>query len=101
MRIQLPQCTRPRTVVRFPSRSGSMMSKLEALHVDEDLLRRFPLPLAQVCRRAQNAKNHLERHQAAYYCWEIALKLLAATAVVEYAELTDSDAQLADRLRNL
>jgi eukaryotic-like serine/threonine-protein kinase len=77
------------------------MSKYEALHLDEDLIKRLPLPLAQICRRALNAKSALERHQAAYYCWEISLKLLASAAIVEYAELKDNDPQLTERLRNL
>jgi serine/threonine protein kinase len=69
--------------------------------VHEDLLRRLPLPLAQLYRRAHNAKTPLERHHAAYYLWEAALKLLACVAVVEYAELGDHDPELAERLRNL
>ena len=47
------------------------------LHVDEDLLRRLPLPLAQLYRRAHNAKSPQDRHQSAFYLWEAALKLLA------------------------
>lgn len=54
--------------------------------IDEDLVRRLPLPLAQLYRRAHNAKTALERPQAAYYLWEAALKLLGAVAVLEYAE---------------
>ncbi len=68
---------------------------------NEDLLRRLPLPLAQLCRRAHNAKTPLERHQAAYYLWEASLKLLGSVAVVEYAELSDHDPQLEERLQNL
>jgi WD40 repeat protein/serine/threonine protein kinase len=68
---------------------------------DENLVRRLPLPLAQLYRRAQNAKTPLERHQAAYFLWEAALKLLGSIAVVEYAALKDHDPDLADRLRNL
>ena len=43
---------------------------------DEQLLQRLPLPLAQLCRRSQNAKTPLEQHLAAYYLWEASLKLL-------------------------
>ena len=68
---------------------------------DEALLQRLPLPLAQLYRRAHNAKTPQERHHAAYYLWEAALKLLGATAIVAYAELDDHDAELAVRLRNL
>src|SRR6476660_8828610 len=69
--------------------------------LDEDLLRKLPLPLAQLYRRAHNAKTALERHQAAYYLWEAALKLLGVVAVVEYVESGDQDAALAERLQNL
>jgi WD40 repeat protein/serine/threonine protein kinase len=71
------------------------------LACDEDLVRRLPLPLAQLYRRAHNAKTALERHHAAYYLWEAALKLLASAAVVEYAERAEHDPQLAERLENL
>src|SRR5262249_7674718 len=69
--------------------------------LDESLIQRLPLPLAQLCRRAHNAKTPLERHQAAYYLWEAALKLLASAAVVEYAGLGDHDPELEERLKNL
>src|SRR5437899_4500770 len=68
---------------------------------EEDLIHRLPLPLAQLYRRAHNAKTPLERHLTAFYLWEAALKLLGAVAVVEYAELSDPDPLLADRLKNL
>src|SRR3972149_443735 len=69
--------------------------------IDETLLQRLPLPLALLYRRAHNARTPLERHQAALYLWEVALKLLGSVAVVEYAELKDEDRELADRLRAL
>src|SRR6185503_6819294 len=50
---------------------------------DENLMRRLPLPIAQLYRRAHNAKSSLERHQAAYYLWEASLKLLASVAITE------------------
>ncbi len=68
---------------------------------DEDLVRRLPLPLAQLYRRAHNAKTALERHLTAYYLWEAGLKLLGCTAVVAYAERPAHDPQLAERLQNL
>jgi serine/threonine protein kinase len=68
---------------------------------DEDLIRRLPLPLAQLYRRAHNAKTALERHLAAFYLWEAWLKLLATVAVVEYAERDRHDPALAERLQNL
>src|SRR5262245_23262126 len=69
--------------------------------LDDAALHRLPLPLAQLARRAANAKTAAERHSAAYYLWETGLKLLGAVAVVAYAELDDHDAQLAERLKNL
>jgi serine/threonine protein kinase len=55
------------------------------LPIDEDLLHRLPLPLAQLYRRAHNAKTPLEQYLAAFYLWEAAIKLLGAVAVAEYA----------------
>jgi len=49
----------------------------------EDLVCGLPLPLAQLARRADHAKNALERHQAAYYLWEAAVQVLAATVCLE------------------
>src|SRR5690242_17690965 len=72
-----------------------------ALACDEDLLRRLPLPLAQLYRRAHNAKTALERHLTSFYLWEAALKLLAATAIVEYAEHPEPAPQLAECLTSL
>jgi serine/threonine protein kinase/putative methionine-R-sulfoxide reductase with GAF domain len=72
-----------------------------AIPSDEDLVRHLPLPLARLYRRAHNAKTPLERHQAAYYLWEAALKLLGCIALAEYAALGEHDAQLAERLQNL
>jgi hypothetical protein len=68
---------------------------------DEGPVGRLPLPLAQLYRRACNARTPLERHQAAYYLWEAALKLLGAVAVATYADLGTPDARLAERLENL
>jgi WD40 repeat protein/serine/threonine protein kinase/tetratricopeptide (TPR) repeat protein len=68
---------------------------------DEALVQRLPLPLAQLYRRAHNAKTPLERYLTAFYLWEAALKLLASVAVIEYAELGDHDPQLAERLQGL
>src|SRR5205085_10027548 len=72
-----------------------------AFACDEDLVRRLPLPLAQLLRRAHNAKTALERHLTAFYLWEAALKLLGSAAVVEYAARGEPHPQLAERLQNL
>src|SRR4051794_23627249 len=68
---------------------------------DDDLARRLPLPLAQLYRRAHNAKTPLDRHNAAYCLWEAALKLLGATAVVAYAERGEPAPEIGERLQNL
>jgi serine/threonine protein kinase/WD40 repeat protein len=69
--------------------------------IDEVLLRRLPLPLAQLYRRAHNAKTALERHQAAFYLWEAALKLLGSVAAAECAELGGQAPWLQSRLKVL
>jgi serine/threonine protein kinase len=72
-----------------------------ACAVDEELVRRLPLPLARLYRRAHNAKTPLDRHQAAYFLWEASLKVLSATAVVAWAERGEHSPELAERLQNL
>src|SRR6516225_6315294 len=74
---------------------------MSALPTFDDLVRRLPLPLAQLYRRAHNAKAALERHLTALYLWEASLKLLASIAVVSYADRPEHDAQLAERLQAL
>src|SRR5580658_1363856 len=69
---------------------------------NEDLMRQLPLPLAQLYRRAHNAKSAQERHHAGYYLWEASLKLLAATAVVSYLQAgVTPTGRLAEALQNL
>src|SRR5262245_48053804 len=68
---------------------------------DEDLIRVLPLPLAQLYRRASNAKTALECHLAAFYLWEAAIKLMASAAVVEYVESGTPHPELSDSLSNL
>jgi serine/threonine protein kinase len=69
--------------------------------LDETLLHRLPLPLAQLYRRAHNAKTPLERHLTAFSLFEAALKLLASVAVVAYARLGQADPELTECLHNL
>jgi serine/threonine protein kinase len=66
---------------------------------DEDLIRRLPLPLAQLYRDAQNARTPQDRHQAAYFLWEASLKMLGAVAVVAFAEREEHDPDLVKALR--
>jgi serine/threonine protein kinase len=69
--------------------------------LDEQLVQRLPLPLAQLYRRAHNAKTPLDRHLAGFYLWEAGLKLLASVSIVAYAEGGQHDPHLAERLTNL
>src|SRR5205807_8721227 len=71
------------------------------LAFDAALAARLPLPLAQLYRRAHNAKTPLERHLTAFSLWEAGLKLLASVAIVEYAQSDRGDPQVAERLQNL
>jgi eukaryotic-like serine/threonine-protein kinase len=73
----------------------------DAVPIDEELLQRLPLPIAQLWRRSQNAKTPLECHHAAFYLWEAALKLLGSVAVVEYVHLSMHDPGLVELLKNL
>jgi len=68
---------------------------------DDELVRRLPLPLGQLYRRAHNAKTVLDVHNAAYCLWEAALKLLGSVAIVAYAERGEPHLDLAERFQNL
>ena len=68
---------------------------------DENAWRDFPLPLAQLCRRAVNAKTAIDAHLTAFSLAEAGLKLLSMTAVVHYAELPEHDPALIECLRKL
>ena len=70
--------------------------------LDDDLIHRLPLPLAQLYRRAHNAKSALERHQTAFYLWEAGaqaawLRLPSS----QYAAREEHDPLLAECLQNL
>ncbi|HEX3659666.1 MAG TPA: protein kinase [Pirellulales bacterium] len=55
-------------------------------------LQRLPLPLAQLCRRAQNAKDARGRHDSVFYLFEAGVKLGAAAHVQAYlAEIEAGD----------
>jgi WD40 repeat protein/serine/threonine protein kinase len=59
------------------------------------------MPLAQLYRRAHNAKTAQELCNNAYFLWEAGLKLLSSTAIVEYAGRGGADPELTECLRNL
>jgi serine/threonine protein kinase/formylglycine-generating enzyme required for sulfatase activity len=67
----------------------------------EDLIRRLPLPLAKLYRHATNAKSPLDQHQAAYFMWEAAVKLLAVGAVAIYGERPEHDEKVCEQLKSL
>lgn len=69
--------------------------------LDEELLRRLPLPVAQLCRAADNAKNVLDRHCGAFYVWEASLKLLGSVAIVELAGRGTPAGELQELLQSL
>ena len=71
------------------------------LTCDEELVRRLPLPLAKLYLRAHNAKTPYDRHQAAYFLWEAALKLLGSVAIVSYAESGQHHPDLDSSLESL
>ena len=50
---------------------------------DAGLLRSLPLPLAQLYDEGCRAENPRDRHDHAYFLWELGLRLLAMVAVVE------------------
>jgi YD repeat-containing protein len=53
--------------------------------VDErTILEQFPLPIARGFRRYRNALESRERHDAAFYLFEIYLKYLASVAIAHY-----------------
>jgi hypothetical protein len=52
---------------RKPLSSPGLLMRDDLL-VDESLAQRLPLPLAQLYRRAHNAKTPLERHLTAFIC---------------------------------
>ena len=69
--------------------------------INDQSLAKMPLPLAQLFRRALNAKTPLEQHLAAGRIAELGLKLLACGAIVEYLALDKPDPALDECLKNL
>jgi serine/threonine protein kinase len=68
---------------------------------DDDLIRRLPLPLAQLVRHAANAKTPLERCYAGFYIGEAALKLLGSVTVAAFAGRPVSDPKLEEKIQSL
>jgi hypothetical protein len=69
---------------------------------DDDLVGRLPLPLAQLYRRARNAKSPVDRHHNAYYLAEASLKLAACARIgVALANGLEPRSALAQALEDL
>src|SRR6266446_3884433 len=92
--------------IRHP---GYFMSATSS--INEELLRKLPLPLARLYRDAYSADEDQERHYLAYWlptrfrCWvsgalsEASLRLLACVCLAEYEARKEFDAKLDARLR--
>jgi eukaryotic-like serine/threonine-protein kinase len=68
---------------------------------DARLLRSLPLPMAQLYDDGCYAKNPRDRHDYAYYLWELGLKLLAMVAVTETRASAETTAPVAEVLQRL
>lgn len=83
------------------SRSASPLTPTTIPQTD-DLLGRLPLPLAQLYRRALNAKTALDRHHNAYYLAEATLKLSACLRIgIALAQGIEPGSPLAQSLEAL
>ena len=81
--------------------SVTLTSEVFFVEFRDSFHRKMPFPIAQLYVRGHNAKSHLERYLAAYYLWEASLKVLASTAIAEYAELDEHDPATEERLHSL
>jgi len=61
----------------------------------------YPLPIARGYRRFLNAEEGRERHDAAYYLFEVYLKYLAAVAVAHYLAGEERDHRVNAALKGL
>jgi hypothetical protein len=68
---------------------------------NREMVQRLPLPMAQLYRRARNAKIALDRHLTAFFLWEVAIKLIGTVSIVVYAEQDEFDPRVVERLRSL
>lgn len=68
---------------------------------DRDILDSYPLPIARIYRRFKNALEPRERHDAAYYLFEVYLKYLASVAVAQYLVGTLRDHKVNAALKGL
>ena len=66
-----------------------------------ELITQGPLPLAQLTRRALNAKSTVERHHCTFYLAEAALKLAAVTRIAIWREGAPEESAAARELEAL
>lgn len=66
-----------------------------------DLVQHLPLPIAQLYRRARNAKSATEKHQAAYFLWEASIKLLTTSVVLEFGHSRTANEEQSNLLHRL
>jgi hypothetical protein len=75
---------------------------MASIVIDEELAQRLPMPLARLYRLAFNADSPQDRHLRAFHVWEAAIKLIGASAVVEYANgQKKDDPDVRNALRDL
>ncbi|MBI4605722.1 MAG: protein kinase [Planctomycetes bacterium] len=68
---------------------------------DRKVLELFPLPIARGYRRYRNAGETKERHDAAYYLFEVYLKYLASIAIAFYLSGGERDHRVGAALKGL
>ncbi|MBI4601648.1 MAG: protein kinase [Planctomycetes bacterium] len=68
---------------------------------DRKVFESYPLPLARGHRRFRNAGEARERHDAAYYLFEILLKYLASIAIARYLRGEERDHKVNAALKGL
>jgi hypothetical protein len=68
---------------------------------DRRILDLSPLPLARGYRRFVNAREPRERHDAAYYLFEVLLKYLASIAVADYLASAEREHRVNAALKGL
>src|SRR5262245_24023108 len=68
---------------------------------DRRILESYPLPLARGYRRFRNAAEARERHDAAYYLFEVYLKYAAAIAIAYYLRGEERDHKVNVALKGL
>ena len=69
--------------------------------MDERILHKCPLPISQAYRRYRNAVEKHDRHDAAYYLFEVYLKYVASIAIAQYLARDGRDHRVNAALKGL